>query len=61
VIRQIGTAIRRDHLKPLLLPFAAGSPASTLTHPARSSGAASVSDISTVPSAATVRWSPERV
>jgi hypothetical protein len=27
----------------------------------RSNGAASISDISTVPSAATARWSPERV
>ena len=33
--------------------------ASTRTHPARSSGAASVSDISTVPSAATFRRMPE--
>jgi hypothetical protein len=39
-----------------LLLLGLGSSASTLTHPARSSGAASDSVMSTVPSAATARW-----
>jgi hypothetical protein len=42
-----------------LLHVAAASPTSTRTHPARSSGSASDPDISTVPSAATFRRSPE--
>jgi hypothetical protein len=35
------------------------SPPSTRTHPADISGAASDADISTVPSADTLRWIPE--
>jgi hypothetical protein len=55
--RAITTGLPRDHQVKPLLPAPAYSLASTLTHPARTNDSASVSGISTVPSAATFRWS----
>src|SRR6266566_3534668 len=60
LLSPVATRLSRRVSVRLSGPYFGKSAPSTLTHPARSSGAASASGISIVPSGATFRRSPER-